>query len=232
MICPDKIFVALDKKDVDESRNLLHKLPLDVLWGVKIGTRYHLDPKFYPFLFYLKYIKKKIFLDFKYFDIDSTVMDSISQMVDMGVDYTTVHCHASTMQGAVSRSYNSDLKILAVTLLTNFDSVDMKRFYNYTGLTVDFVVERAKLAVECGCAGVIVSPLEVKTVRSVVPDNFLIVCPGVRPLWYISNDDQFRTGTPEQAIIDGANKLVIGRPIINNDDPKQAYNRIISEKGE
>jgi orotidine-5'-phosphate decarboxylase len=136
------------------------------------------------------------------------------------------------VEAAVKGRGSSDLKILAVTLLTGMTEADMKREYNTDLSLENFIKKRAEAASQMGCDGVISSPNEVKLIRSSIRrDNFLVVTPGIRQIG-AEPDDQKRTATPGDAILNGADYLVVGRPIIHQEQKRQATERIVDEMAE
>jgi len=170
---------------------------------------------------------KNIFLDYKYFDIGETVKEAVSRAADLGVAMLTVHGNA-TVTRAAAAAKGPRLKILAVTLLTSLDLEDMKEIYGVERDTADFVCARAESASRAGVDGVIASPREAAAIRRRVPADFLIVTPGVRPAG-TGLDDHKRSGTPTDAIADGADYLVVGRPITRASDPADVARRVVAE---
>lgn len=166
----------------------------------------------------LKFHGKRIFLDMKLLDIGNTVERAVSNARELGVDFLTIHGHdLKTLRAAVSGRGTSQLKLLAVTVLTNLTETDLKQ----QGIEIsasELVLQRARLAHEAGFDGVIASGLEAAAIRAATSPSFLIVTPGIR-LAGGTTDDQERVMTPEHAIVSGANHIVVGRPITQADDP-------------
>ncbi len=170
---------------------------------------------------------KKVFLDLKYHDIADTVRDAVKQAAGLGVDFLTVHADRQVMEAAVEGKGESGLKILAVTLLTNMSASDVKEM----GIALspeEVVLQRAKMACECGVDGVVASGREASLVKKETGGKLLVVTPGVRPSG-ASADGQKRFVTPAEAIRAGADYLVVGRPIKNAPDPRSAAMSILEE---
>lgn len=161
----------------------------------------------------------RIFLDLKLHDIPNTVAGAVRAAADLGVSYLTVHSSGGRrMLEAANEAAGDRLGVLAVTLLTHLDEVDIAEL-DLPGEPHRRVERWARLAAESGCAGAVCSPLEVGRLRPVLPRSFEIVTPGIRPAGDVGSDDQRRVATPEQALADGADILVIGRPITRSADP-------------
>ena len=176
---------------------------------------------------------RKVFLDLKYHDIPNTVAAAVREAAQLGVSMLTVHASGGTkmLHAAVeaSREKNSGLLVLAVTVLTSMDDQDL----NETGVhgpVIDQVVWLTSLALDAGCAGVVSSPREVKTLREKLGSNFLVVTPGVRPAG-AEHGDQARVATPAEAIAAGATHIVVGRPITAAASPAAEAVKILQELG-
>lgn len=161
---------------------------------------------------------KQVFLDMKLLDIGNTVERAVANASELDINFLTVHGHdQKTLHSAVAGRGNSDLKLLAVTVLTSLSGDDLKQ--QGTTLTPeDLVLMRAKMAFENGFDGVIASGQEAGRIRAATSPEFLIVTPGIR-LTGSAMDDQERVMTPDHAISAGADYLVVGRPITQSDDP-------------
>lgn len=170
---------------------------------------------------------KDVFLDLKFYDIPETVSRAVARVAETGVRFLTVHAVASVMRAAVSARAGSRLQILGVTVLTSFGPEDLDDL-GYPGTIADLVARRAGRAMELGVDGVVASPLEARRVRSIIGPDALLVTPGVRSTG-TDPGDQKRTGTPSQAIQDGASYLVIGRQITRAADPAAEADRILFE---
>ncbi|MDA8585317.1 orotidine-5'-phosphate decarboxylase [Rhodobacteraceae bacterium] len=172
---------------------------------------------------------KRIFLDMKLFDISATVEAAVRGLAQFNLDFLTVHGDPHVVRAAREGAAGSDLKILAVTVLTSLDRSDLDAAQIKDGAIPDLVTERAGRAFDAGAHGVIASPNEAKTIRA-LPEakGRLIVTPGVRPLG-ADKGDQKRVATPAKAIADGADHVVVGRPIHNAPDPLAAAGAIITD---
>lgn len=168
-----------------------------------------------------------VFLDFKLHDIPATVEKATRSITQAGADLLTVHAEPPVMRAAVEGREGSDLKILGVTVLTAYDD-NMLTQMGYAYGARDLVMRRVDQALDCGVDGVVASPQEAEAIRARVPDDFLIVTPGVRPAG-VALGDQVRVATPEAALTAGASHLVIGRPISQADDPFAAAQAIADE---
>lgn len=170
----------------------------------------------------------KVMMDLKFFDIPETVHLAVQQLKNHGATYATVHGNEAILEGALKDK--GELKILAVTVLTSFDESDM-RDMGFTKTVQDLVLIRAKKALQRGCDGLVSSPLEAAALRQNFGDNYFIVTPGIRPGINRDSekDNQKRVATAKQAIIDGADHVVIGRPISRSDNPLQTVQTIQDE---
>lgn len=172
---------------------------------------------------------KKIFLDMKLFDIGNTVEAAVRGLSQFDLDFLTVHGDPNVVRAAQEGKGGSDMKILAVTILTSLDRADLDAALIKPGNIRDLVLERAARALDAGADGVIASPQEARLIRALPEaDGKLIVTPGVRPAG-AELGDQKRIATPAQAIADGVDHIVVGRPIRNAIDPKAAVEAIIAE---
>lgn len=169
-----------------------------------------------------------LFLDAKLLDIPNTVERAVANISKLGVSFLTIHgTDRKTLDAAIRGRGASQMKLLAVTVLTSLEQADLAD----QGLSVtlpELVLKRARMAKEAGFDGVIASPQEAAAIRGELGADFLIVTPGIRPSGAATGDQQ-RTATPADAIAAGADYLVVGRPITEAADPKQAAAAIISE---
>ncbi len=224
----ERLIVALDVPSAEEARLIIDDLGEAVSF-YKIGLHLQLSEGLHSILGKLRREKKQVFLDFKYIDIPATIGGVVAMASKLGVKFITVMGQRHIVRSAVEARGDTDLNILAVTLLTGMSEEDMRKEY-HTSLSIhEFVKYRAVEAAHLGCDGVISSAKEVEWIRSVVHrKNFLIITPGIRPVG-ATKDDQKRTATPFDAIVNGADYLVIGRPIIRDKRPREAAQRIIDE---
>ena len=172
---------------------------------------------------------KQIFLDMKLFDIGATVENAVRGLAQFDLDFLTVHGDPYVVAAAKEGAAGSDLKILAVTILTSLDRTDLDGALIQPGDIPDLVATRAARALEAGADGVISSPHEAALIRA-LPEaaDKLIVTPGVRPVGSDAGD-QKRIMTPAQAVAQGADHVVVGRPIWATPDPKAAADAILAE---
>ena len=172
---------------------------------------------------------KRIFLDMKLFDIGATVEAAVRGLAQFDLDFLTVHGDPQAVNAAKQGAAGSNTKILAVTILTSLDRGDLDDCLIKDGLIPDLVTERAGRALEAGADGVIASPQEAALIRALpIADDKLIVTPGVRPTG-AALGDQKRVATPASAIRDGANHIVVGRPIWQAENPRAAAQAITDE---
>ena len=173
-----------------------------------------------------------IFLDLKLHDIPATVRGALRSAEKLGVQYITIHSiEGEAILETAQEVKGSGLEVLAVTVLTSTSASSLASLGIREDInTAALVLDRATRAQNSGCAGVVCSGEEVKLVRSKCGGDFKIVVPGIRPEWAcVSGDDQNRIATPSQAIEDGANMIVVGRPIRDAKDPREAAQKIIEE---
>lgn len=172
---------------------------------------------------------KRIFLDMKLFDIGATVENAVRGLAQFDLDFLTVHGDPHVVRAAKEGAAGKDMKILAVTILTSLDRDDLDAGLMKAGDVRDLVGERAARAFEAGADGVIASPQEAAMIRA-LPEasGRLIVTPGVRPAG-AALGDQKRVATPAQALKDGADHIVVGRPVWAAEDPAAAARAILAE---
>ena len=172
---------------------------------------------------------KRIFLDMRLFDISTTIEAAVKGISKFDIDFLTVHGDPSVVAAAKNGAADSNLKILAVTILTSLDRQDLDDSMIKDGEVIDLVSERASRAFEAGADGVIASPQEARAIRRLSNSrNKLIVTPGIRPKGTESGD-QKRVSTPFEAILNGANHIVVGRPIVAAENKRLAAEKILEE---
>lgn len=172
---------------------------------------------------------KRIFLDMKLFDIGATVEAAVRGLAQFDLDFLTVHGDPHVVRAAKEGASGSDMKILAVTILTSLDRADLDDCLLEPGDVADLVVTRADRAFAAGADGVIASPQEAAHIRALdSSQNRLIVTPGVRPSG-AALGDQKRVATPAAAISQGADHIVVGRPVWLAENPREAAEAIVSE---
>jgi len=221
----ERLIFALDVPNLDEAQALISKLG-DSVEFYKLGLEVFLSGHYFELMEELKGKGKKIFADLKLFDIPATVAAAVRQLARHEVDFCTVHGNDSMLKAAAEAKGN--MQILAVTALTSLDQGDLDDL----GFQCDartLVLSRARRALALGCDGVVSSGLEVATLREHTDPRLITVCPGIRPIHNDTDDDQQRVMTPYKAICDGADYLVVGRPIKSADDPAAAAEAIQSD---
>ncbi|HAC51344.1 orotidine 5'-phosphate decarboxylase [Sulfitobacter sp. HI0082] len=175
---------------------------------------------------------KRIFLDMKLFDIGATVEAAVRGLAQFDLDFLTVHGDPHVVAAAKQGAAGTDMKILAVTILTSLDRADLDAALIQPGDLGDLVLTRTGRALDAGADGVIASPQEAAAIRALPEANGkLIVTPGVRPQG-AALGDQKRVATPGQAIADGADHIVVGRPIWQAEDPAAAARAVLQEISE
>lgn len=221
----ERLIMALDVPGVAEAKELVETLG-DSVTFYKAGLELFMSGDYFGLLEWLKARNKKIFVDLKFFDVPETVARAVRALSGKGVEFATVHGNDAIMRAAAREKGN--LKILAVTVLTSLDRGDLDDL-GFACEVEKLVASRARRALALGCDGVISSGLEVPLLRAEVDDKLLVVTPGIRPVENRPADDQKRVATVEQAFLNGADYIVVGRPIRDADDPKAAAERIQSQ---
>jgi orotidine-5'-phosphate decarboxylase len=224
----DRLIVALDLDSVAAAQEMVRRLD-GVVSFFKVGLGLLFVTGVDDLLASLIASGKRVFLDAKMFDIPQTVANGVAAVAQRGVTFVTVHGDEAIMRAAVKARGTSNLKIFAVTVLTSLDDEAAKAM-GYAHSVRDLVTLRARKAVECGCDGIIASaeddPGRLRTMAQ--SQSLLITTPGIRMPGGEAHD-QKRIATPQQAIANGADYLVVGRPIIAAPDPRQAALRIIED---
>lgn len=212
----ERLIVPLDVPSNEEALQLVETLG-DAVRFYKVGLELLLGGKWIELVEELGARNKAVMLDVKIFDVPATVREAVRQAVKQHVRFVTVHMSDEAIKAAVE--VRNGVKILAVTLLTSVNEIDAQEF-GFTVPVVKFVLSRARRALDIGCDGVISSGLESAELRKNLGERFLIVTPGIRPVANV--DDQKRTVDVEEAFKNGADYIVVGRPIRNAPDPKKA----------
>jgi orotidine-5'-phosphate decarboxylase len=221
----DRLIVALDVASVADAEGVIAKLG-DSVTFYKIGYQLGLAGGL-PLARRLVEAKKKVFIDFKLHDIGNTVARGVQSVAGLGATFLTVHAYPQTMKAAVEARAGSDLKILAVTVLTSYDDGDLQAAGYKLGVS-DLVELRARQAEALGIDGLVCSPQEAAGLRRILSPRLQLVTPGVRPAGS-EVGDQKRIMTPARAIAAGADYLVVGRPVMEAGDPKAAADAIQAE---
>ena len=220
----ERLIFALDVPDVAAARALVDTLG-DSVRFYKIGLELAMREGYFELLDWLLARDKQVFLDVKLFDVPATVAAAVRNLAERGATFCTVHGNQAVMEAAAA--VKGDLKVLAVTVLTSLDRGDMDDL-GFNCNVDDLVLSRARRAFEAGCDGVISSGLEVPRLRAEVDDRLLVVTPGIRPVENRPADDQKRVVTVSQAFANGADYIVVGRPIRQAPDPRAAASDIVS----
>ena len=217
------IFVACDVSSQKEILDLLELIHEDIS-GIKIGLQY-ITQRSPEEIRELSKFKKPIFYDGKFFDIKNTLVESIKGLKSLSVDYATVHLlnGLDSLKAANEAAQNINLKLLGVSVLTSFVDEDLERL-GFNDKVEDQVKRLIKIAMEARLHGVICSPLEIKMIKKIAP-NIKCFTPGIR--MKNTTDDQKRTMNANEAIKEGSDCLIIGRPITMG-DPKENIKNILS----
>lgn len=213
-----RLIVALDVPDADAARALVTRLG-DAVQFYKIGLELFMAGGYFELLDWLVAQRKEVFVDLKFFDVPETVRSAVRALAGRGATFATVHGNQAIMEAAGADK--GALKILAVTLLTSLDRGDLDDL----GFACDveaLVLSRARRALYAGCDGVVSSGLEAAVIRQELGPRLLVVTPGIRPVDNKPQDDQKRTVDVVQAFRNGADYIVVGRPIRQAPDSRQA----------
>lgn len=212
----ERIILALDVENGEQAKELVRKTESHISF-YKVGLQLFMA-SWFEIVDWLSARGHKVMVDLKFFDIPETVKLAVTQLNNRGVTFATIHGNDPIIRAAVEAK--GDLALLAVTVLTSFGDEDMQAM-GMTKSIEDLVYYRAKRALELGCDGVVSSGLEVRRLRDKLGSKLLVVTPGIRPgaNLYNAQDDQQRVVTARQAIADGVDYLVVGRPIAKAPDP-------------
>ena len=226
----DRLIVALDVPNLIQAMALVdrlgdsvgfYKIGLGMLTGGGLALANELKQE----------RGKRVFLDMKLFDIGATIEAAVRGLAQYDLDFLTVHGDPQVVAAAAEGKAGSQMKILAVTVLTSLDRADLDANLIKAGDIAQITLERAARALEAGADGVIASPQEAALIRALPQARGkLIVTPGVRPAG-AAQGDQKRIATPAQAIADGADHIVVGRPIWQAADPAAAARAIVAGLG-
>ncbi|MGB2630363.1 MAG: orotidine-5'-phosphate decarboxylase [Candidatus Omnitrophota bacterium] len=236
MEAKDRLIVALDVDSTPEAEKLIEVLsPEADIFKVGIAPFTGYGEKI---LGKLREKGKKVFLDLKFHDIPNTVRNAARIAAKHGVFMMNFHClggksmleaaRKGAEEGSASSGHEKPL-LLGVTILTSMTEADLQALGMAGGIE-EKVMELAALAKNCGLNGVVASAKETRLIKSSLGKGFLVVTPGVRPTWAAAGD-QKRVLTPKQAVAEGADYIVVGRPIIHADDPAEAARKIVEEIG-
>jgi orotidine-5'-phosphate decarboxylase len=224
----DRLIVALDLPAVDAARAMVARLD-GIVSFFKLGLWLIFAPGFEAFLDDLLKSGCNVFLDAKMFDIGETVRRGIERVAERGVSFVTIHGDGDIIRAAVEGRGGASLKLLVVPALTSLNERGLREL-GHSGTVADLIAERAKFAFDCGVDGIIASPQDnPDAIRArLAAERLYVVTPGVR-LAGAALDDHKRSGTPAQAIADGADYLVVGRPIVQAADPAEMALHIVAD---
>lgn len=221
----ERLIMALDLPSMEKAKALVELLG-DSVHFYKVGMELFMTGDYFELIAWLKAHNKKVFVDLKFFDVPETVGRAIRALSKVGVEFATIHGNNAIMESAAKEKGN--LKVLAVTALTSLDRGDLDDL----GFKCDIkalVTSRARRALELGCDGVISSGLEVSALRDQLDNKLLVISPGIRPVENRPSDDQKRVVTVTQAFNNGADYIVVGRPIRDAAAPYSAAQEIQSQ---
>jgi len=214
----ERLIVALDVATTQEARALAEQLG-DAARFYKLGLELFMAGGYFELIDWLAARGAKVFVDLKFFDVPETVRRAVASLRGRGIALATVHGNQAMMEAAAREK--GEVKILAVTALTSLDRGDLDDL----GFSCDvgrLVLSRARRALEAGCDGVISSGLEAQALKAQFSDRLLVVTPGIRPVDNRPADDQKRTVDLAQAFANGADYIVVGRPIREAAEPRAA----------
>jgi orotidine-5'-phosphate decarboxylase len=214
----DRLIVALDVPEAEAAKALVCQLGESVRF-YKIGLELFMAGGYFELLEWLVKGGKQVFVDLKFFDVPETVRSAVRALAGSGATFATVHGNQAIMEAAARDK--GDLKILAVTVLTSLDRGDLDDL-GFACEVDKLVLSRARRALETGVDGIVSSGLEAPMIRQELGEKLLVVTPGIRPVENKPADDQKRTVDVAQAFRNGADYIVVGRPIRQAPDPGAA----------
>jgi orotidine-5'-phosphate decarboxylase len=218
----ERLIVALDVPGAAEARALVERIG-DAACFYKVGLELFMAGGYFELIDWLVGRGNRVFADLKMFDIPETVARAVANLRGRGIGFATVHGNQAMMKAAAAEK--GDVKVLAVTVLTSLDRGDLDDL----GFSCDverLVLSRARRAMEAGCDGVISSGLEAPRLKAQFKERLLVVTPGIRPVENKPADDQKRTVDVAQAFANGADYIVVGRPVRDAPDPRRAAEAI------
>jgi orotidine-5'-phosphate decarboxylase len=214
----ERLIVALDVDGRSEAMSLVERLG-DSVRFYKLGLQLFMSGGYFELIDDLKALGKRVFVDLKFFDVPETVASAVRALARRDIDFATVHGNDSILEAACSQ--RGKIQILGVTVLTSLDRGDIEALGFHCDVE-ELVLSRARRALAVGCSGVISSGLEAPRLRAELGERLLIVAPGIRPVENRPSDDQKRTVDVRTAFQNGADYIVVGRPIRGAADPKAA----------
>jgi orotidine-5'-phosphate decarboxylase len=218
----ERLIAALDVASAEQARSLVERLG-DSVRFYKVGLELFMAGGMFELIDWLTKKGNRVFADLKFFDIPETVAAAVRGLRNRGVTFATVHGNQGMLEAAGDAK--GEVKILAVTVLTSLDQGDLDDL----GFRCDvekLVLSRARRALEAGCDGVIASGIEAPALKRELGERLLVVTPGIRPVQNRPSDDQKRTVDVAQAFANGADYIVVGRPIRQAADPRAAAQAI------
>lgn len=222
----ERLIFALDVPSADEAKSLVEMLGDSVVFH-KVGMELAMTDDYWHLIDWLLERGKKVFVDLKFFDIPATVGRAVKVLSDRGVHMCTVHGNQGIMEAAAAAKSGA-MKVLAVTALTSLDRGDLDDLGFQCDIE-ELVASRARRAFEAGCDGVVSSGMEVRRLRAEGLDKLIAVTPGIRPVDNRPSDDQKRVLSPSDALKAGSDYLVVGRPIRDAANPREAAEKIQQE---
>ena len=219
----ERLIFAMDVPDCAQARSLAGELGDSVVF-YKLGLELMMSGGYFELMEWMLERDKKVFADLKFFDIPATVGSAVRSLKDRGASFVTVHGNRSIMEAAAANKGDT-MKVLGVTVLTSLDRGDLDDL-GFQCDVEELVLSRARQALEAGCDGVISSGLEAAKLREHIDSRLLVVTPGIRPVENRETEDQKRVVSVEQAFSNGADHIVIGRPIRDADSPREVAEAI------
>ena len=219
------IILAVDTNEIDIAKRWVSQTS-EYVGLFKLGLEFYLRFGVQGIKEIQSQTDKRIFLDLKLHDIPNTVNGATKQVADLKPRFLTVHASGGKEMVKAAVTAAPDIEITAVTILTSLNQLELTEI-GFSGSTLERAAELAKLAVSAGAQAIVCSPLEISAIRSAIPDEIVIITPGIRPLDQSKSDDQKRTMDPKSALAAGANYLVIGRPITAAVNPQEAAKSIL-----
>lgn len=229
----DRLIIALDYSNMEDAKNIVEILGETVSF-YKVGLELFLNSKG-EMVDYLTQKGKKVFLDLKFHDIPNTTTMASLFAAKQNVFMFNVHASGGkVMMESVAKKVkeiNPEILAIAVTILTSFSEEGLKETFKSELTLKELALNLAKLTKEAGMDGIVCSPWEAKAIKELCGESFKTVCPGVRPKWSVANDQE-RIMTPKDAILNGCDYLVVGRPITKNENPVEAAKMVLAEIAE
>lgn len=222
----EKLIIALDIANSRLAKKIIDELPDEIVF-YKLGLELMMSGEYFEVVKYLKSHNKKVFADLKLYDISQTMIRAVENLKQHQVDMVTIHCANDEIMRSVAR-IKGQMKIIGVTVLTNLDHRDLIEMgFDHKQSLEQIVENKTRMALEAGLDGVVASVNETALLRKSFGDDFLIITPGIR-LSGVIGDDQKRTASVFQAIKAKASHLVVGRPILHQENIKASAQQFIN----